>query len=98
MDPRSLAILIPIFALAIPIGAIIMGSLVKMKKLALEEAKVRAGSLGGTGEHELAQMRGEIDQLRTELNEVHERLDFTERLLARGDHGQLGRPSGSPQQ
>lgn len=96
MDSRAIALLIPIFALAIPVGAIIMGSLVKMKKLALEEAKIRAQGIGGTGEHELALMRGEIDQLRSELNEVHERLDFTERLLARGEHGQLGRPSGSP--
>ena len=93
MDPRAIAVFIPILALAIPVGAIIMGSLVKMKKLSLEEAKVRAQGLGGTGEHELALMRGEIDQLRSELNEVHERLDFTERLLARGDRPAL-KPDG----
>lgn len=89
MDPKAIAVLIPIFALAIPVGAIIMGSLVKMKKLSLEEAKVRAQALGSTGEHELLQLRGEVDQLRAELNEVHERLDFTERLLARGDRPSL---------
>jgi hypothetical protein len=89
MDARALAILIPIFALAIPVGAIIMGGLIKMKKLSLEEAKVRAQGLGGTGEHELHQLRGEVDQLRSELSEVHERLDFTERLLARGDRPAL---------
>lgn len=89
MDSRAIALLIPIFALAIPVGAIIMGSLVKMKKLALEEAKVRAQGLGGTGEHEVAQLRAEVDAMRAELSEVHERLDFTERLLAKTDRPAL---------
>lgn len=33
---------------------------------------------------ELDVLRGELDQTRGELAEVHERLDFTERLLAKG--------------
>lgn len=33
---------------------------------------------------ELDALRGELDQARGELAEVHERLDFTERLLAKG--------------
>ena len=31
---------------------------------------------------ELAEMRRDLDQIRLELAETHERLDFTERLLA----------------
>lgn len=97
MDSRIFALLIPITALAIPVAAIIMGSMIKLKKLSLEEAKLRNSSLGGTAEHELAQLRAEVDQMRGELSEVHERLDFTERLLARGqEQSHLGRPSGSP--
>ena len=38
---------------------------------------------------ELAELRRDIDQLRLELVETHERLDFTERLLA---------PSRAPEQ
>jgi hypothetical protein len=87
-----LAIMIPILALAIPVSAIVLGGLVKLKKLSVEEAKARA-SIGGTGEHELAQLRAEVDQMRGELSEVHERLDFTERLLARADRPAL-KPDG----
>jgi hypothetical protein len=82
MDARMLGIMIPILALSIPVAAIVFGSLVKLKKLSIDEARARGG-LGATGEHELAMLRGEVEQMRTELNEVHERLDFTERLLAK---------------
>ncbi|MEO5798002.1 MAG: hypothetical protein ABIZ70_00660 [Gemmatimonadales bacterium] len=42
---------------------------------------------------EMEQLRGDVDQARTELLEVHERLDFAERLLAKGreDAHQEGR-------
>lgn len=33
---------------------------------------------------ELAEMRQELDQVRQDLLETHERLDFSERLLAQG--------------
>jgi hypothetical protein len=83
MDARMLGIMIPILALAIPVSAIVFGGHIKLKKLSVDEARARASSLGGTGEHELAQLRAEVDQMRGELSEVHERLDFTERLLAK---------------
>lgn len=83
MDSKIFALLIPIMALAIPVSAIILGGLHKISKTRLEEARIRAGSLGDGAESELAQLRGDVDQLRSELGEVHERLDFTERLLAR---------------
>ncbi len=83
MDARALSMLIPIMALAIPVSAIIVGGLSKMWKMRLEEAKLRAGTLDSSAESELAQLRNEMDQVRGELAEVHERLDFTERLLAR---------------
>lgn len=96
MDARMLGIMIPILALAIPVSAIVFGGLVKLKKLSVDEARARQG-LGATGEHELAQLRAEVDQMRGELSEVHERLDFTERLLAKNaERPELGRPSGSP--
>jgi hypothetical protein len=47
---------------------------------------------GGSRE-ELDSLRGEMDDLRRELSEVHERLDFAERLLARPEV--RDRPAGA---
>jgi hypothetical protein len=79
MDHGSLALLIPIMALAIPVCAIVFNGLIKV-------AKYRAGSAGGTdpaAESRLSALEQEVAQLRGELSETQERLDFTERLLAR---------------
>jgi NAD(P)H-dependent flavin oxidoreductase YrpB (nitropropane dioxygenase family) len=75
--------MIPIMALAIPVAAIVFGGLVKLKRLQIEEAHAKAGGLGPGGEEEIRQLRDELDQLRGEVTEMQERLDFTERLLAR---------------
>jgi hypothetical protein len=45
------------------------------------EAKMREAGGGSTGEVE--QLRSEVDELRWQLTEVHERLDFAERMLAK---------------
>jgi hypothetical protein len=42
---------------------------------------MREGGVGTTGE--VDQLRSEVDELRGQLAEVHERLDFAERMLAR---------------
>lgn len=76
-----MGIMIPILALMIPIFAIGLAGLNKIAQTRLEEARIRAGELGDGAIEEL---RAEVDQLRAELSEVHERLDFAERLLARG--------------
>lgn len=82
MDRQSLALLIPITAMLIPISAIVMGGILKLARLRLEEARVRAGALPDGALTELDTLRGEMDQMRQELAEAQERLDFTERLLA----------------
>jgi predicted nucleic acid-binding Zn-ribbon protein len=43
---------------------------------------VRSGELGAGAEAELTALREEVGDLRRELGELHERIDFTERLLA----------------
>ncbi len=43
MDHQSLALLIPIVALSIPVVAIIMGTFHKMAKLRVEEARLHHG-------------------------------------------------------
>ena len=82
MDSRSWALLIPITAMLIPISAIVMAGMLKLAKIRLEETRARAGTLPDGAMAELDAVRGEMDQMRHELAEVQERLDFTERLLA----------------
>ena len=73
------ALLIPMIALSIPVVAIIVGGINKRAKWRLEEAHLRMGE--GVDAEELDELRSELDQVRAELGEMHERLDFTERLL-----------------
>lgn len=44
---------------------------------------------------DVQELRGEVEALRQEVPEVHERLDFAERMLARQDEGALP-PAGKP--
>lgn len=46
------------------------------------EAKARASGAGSA--ETIEQLRGEIEELRGQLVEVQERLDFAERMLAKG--------------
>ena len=79
MDNGTLALLIPVLALAIPIVTIVSNRLVKLQQLRIEEAKLRAGAGDGDAPESLAQ---DVTQIRQELAEVQERLDFAERALA----------------
>lgn len=87
MGRQELALLIPILALAIPVAAVILNGMHKMAKLRLEEARIRMGAGGESAE--LQALRSEVDAMRGELNELQERVDFAERMLAnparRGD-------------
>jgi hypothetical protein len=56
----------------------------KVARLRLEEARVRAGELDGATAGEVVALREEIGEVRRELAEVQERLDFAERLLTKG--------------
>jgi Tfp pilus assembly protein PilO len=77
MDKGILALLSPILALSIPVSAIILSGMVKIRRLRMEEERMRLDTSGGGND----QLTAEVAQLRRELDEVHERLDFTERLL-----------------
>jgi hypothetical protein len=78
---------IPILALAIPALAIFFGGLTRVYKLRIEETRLKAGSAGSGADAAIDELRREVEALRNELGEVHERLDFTERLLAQGKAG-----------
>jgi len=84
--------LIPILALTIPIVAIASNAWLKGLKLKADAARE---GLGGGADHRLAALEDEVAHLRSELVEAQERIDFTERLLARrsDEAAQLNRPS-----
>jgi hypothetical protein len=78
---KSIALLIPILALSIPVLGLVLVGFQRYAKLRLEETRLRMQ--GGGSSHEMDVLRGEMDDMRRELGEVQERLDFAERLLAR---------------
>ena len=79
MDKQALALFIPIVALMIPIVAIVGNIMLKIQKSKEEEARLRSGD--PTVLAEVDELRQELQQVRGELTEVQERLDFTERML-----------------
>ena len=79
MDKQTLGVMIPIIALLIPISAIIGSFMLKIQKAKLDEARLRSGDPGVLAE--VDELRNELHQVRGELAEVQERLDFAERLL-----------------
>jgi hypothetical protein len=81
MDKQVIALFIPIVALAIPLAAVIFYGLLKVARMRLEEARVNAGMLEKGSEAEISMLRDEVGEVRRELSEVQERLDFAERLL-----------------
>jgi hypothetical protein len=90
MNPESFAVFIPIVALSIPLAGIIFHGLQKVARLRIEEAKVKAGALDGQSAAELTALREEVGDVRRELAEVQERLDFAERLLTSGRATEYG--------
>ena len=78
----NLGVLVPILALAIPVAGIVFSGLVRLQKLKLEEARIRAGAMGNGDNAEVDALREEVYQVRSELIEMRERVEFTERLLA----------------
>jgi len=47
--------------------------------------RIAGRARAGTEDQDVQELRGEVDDLRHQLGEVQERLDFAERLLARQD-------------
>lgn len=72
MGPDSLAPLIPV-------AAILVWGAVKIAKI---RAQGRTGGADPEAAARLEALESELGTLRQELGEVHERLDFAERLLA----------------
>ena len=83
MGPESLAPLIPVTAILVW-GAI---------KIAKIKAQGRVGTADPEADARLQALETELGTLRQELGEVHERLDFAERLLAQHASTRLNPPA-----
>ncbi len=82
MDPGSLGILVPIVA---------MGAWAAVKVTKIKAESHTAGADPDTAGR-LQTLEGDLGTLRQELSEVHERLDFAERLLAQRPPDRLDSP------
>ena len=82
--------MIPVLMVSIPVIAVVFNGLQKLARLRIEEAQVRSGSDNG----DVEVLRAEVQELRQELSEVQERLDFAERLLARNSERDKLPPPG----
>jgi hypothetical protein len=83
MGPDSLAPLIPV-------AAILVWGAVKIARI---RAQARAGPADPEAAARLEAVETELGTLRQELGEVHERLDFAERLLAQHTPTRLEPPA-----
>ena len=74
----------------IPIAAILVWGGIKIASI---RAKARVGAVDPEAAARLEAMETELGTLRQELGEVHERLDFAERLLAQHAPTRLNPPA-----
>lgn len=94
MDGVSFVTIVSGLALMIPITAVITSAWQKTAKMRLEEARLKAGLVDGVDAAEVEALRGDVADLRGELEQVQERLDFTERLLVEVRDRQQLPPAG----
>ncbi len=71
--------LVVILAFAIPLAGIVSPGLQKLWRLRLEDARTRVGALDASAADELSELRAVVGQMRADLYELQERVDFTER-------------------
>jgi hypothetical protein len=74
---NGIFVLIPIMVLGVAVTGIISSVILKLQRMKLEEARLRAAEPGETEE-----LAHQVAELRRELIDVHERLDFAERMIA----------------
>lgn len=79
MDKQTLAVMIPLFALAIPLLAITFAGLTKLARIRNEQGRVADADAVAR----LVALEEQVGLLQQHLSETQERLDFAERLLAR---------------
>lgn len=75
----ELRFLIPILALSIPVLAIVFAGLARLARIKAESQQ----GLSGEVLDRIQELESDVQDLRQQLSEAHERLDFAERLLAK---------------
>ena len=88
MNPEALAVLIPVVLFGGFFSWMIARTLSKAYT-----AKLQAGGQGGgpAGEGRQEELSAGLEELRREVAELAERVDFTERLLAKTRDGEAGK-------
>ena len=74
---NGLFVLIPITVMSIGVTAIIASSILKIQRMRLEEAKLRAGDPA-----DVSELVEQVSALQHDVAELQERVDFAERMLA----------------
>ena len=87
MGPGELGVLIPIIAVGGFFAWMIALQATKAYNLKLK-AQSDAAAVGGAGREDIL---ATVDELRREVAELAERVDFAERLLAKGREGEAGK-------
>jgi Tfp pilus assembly protein PilO len=87
---NGLFVLIPIMFLGIGVAAIISSSILKMQRLRLEEARLRAGDSA-----DMNDLVRQVSALQHEVAELQERVEFAERMLAQAGE-RPGLPAAPP--
>jgi len=83
MNPEAVAVLIPIFAIGGFFALMIVRTISKGYTAKLQ---AQGQTPGGDARHE--ELAATVEELRREVAELAERVDFTERLLAKQPDGQ----------
>ena len=86
MNPEAIAVLIPITAIGGFFALMIVRTLSKVYTAKLQ---AQGHAPGGDARHE--ELIATVEELRREVAELAERVDFTERLLAKGRDGEAGK-------
>jgi hypothetical protein len=86
MNPGEMGILIPIIAVG---GFFAWMIALTVSKTYVTKLKAQAQAPGATGQEDVL---AAVEELRREVAELAERVDFTERLLAKGREGEAGKP------
>ena len=87
MNPEALSVLIPIVAIGGFFTLMIVRAFTKVYTAKLQ---AQGQAPGGGARHD--ELVATVEELRREVAELAERVDFTERLLAKGRDGEAGKP------
>jgi hypothetical protein len=86
MNPEAVAVLIPV----VLFGGFFSWMIARTVSKAYT-AKLQGAQAGTTGEARQEELAAALEEVRREVAELAERVDFTERLLAKGREGEAGK-------